>query len=223
MTLKLLVQATSKFLLGVILVGLLIFLPAGSISFFNGWLLICVLFVPMLLAGIVMAILKPELLKKRLNAKETKKEQSLVVKLCGLMFIGGFVVAGLGFRFNWYMLPRAAAISAAAVLLVFYVLYVEVLRENVYLSRTVEVQENQKVISTGLYGIVRHPLYSITLFLFLSMPIILGSLYSFLIFLLYPFIIAVRIKGEEKMLEKELDGYTEYKEKVKYRLIPFVW
>ncbi len=165
----------------------------------------------------------PELLKTRLDAKEKQKEQSLVVKLSGLMFLAGFIVAGLGFRFNWFVLPKSISIGAAVVFIFAYILYAEVLRENTYLSRTIEVQENQKVIDTGLYGIVRHPMYSVTLLLFLSMPLVLGSVYSFLIFLVYPFIIAKRIKHEEEFLEKELLGYTEYKQKVKYRLIPFIW
>ncbi len=223
MTKKLFVQAITKFVLGVVLVGLLVFLPAGTFSFINGWLFMGILFVPMILAGIVLMIKNPGLLQKRLDAKEEQKEQSLVVKLSGLMFLSGFVVAGLGFRFDWYTLPKGAVIGAAIVFLVAYVLYAEVLRENTYLSRTIEVQENQKVIDTGLYGIVRHPMYSATLFLFLSMPLVLGSIYSFLIFLVYPLIIAKRIRGEEDFLEKELEGYCEYKKKVKYRLIPFIW
>lgn len=165
----------------------------------------------------------PDLLRSRLDAKETSQEQSLVVKLSGLMFLAGFVLAGLGFRFHWYVLPTGIAIGAAIIFLMAYILYAEVLRENTYLSRTIEVQENQKVIDTGLYSIVRHPMYSVTLLLFLSMPIVLGSVYSFLIFLAYPFIIAKRIKHEEEFLENELDGYREYKQKVKYRLMPFIW
>ncbi len=223
MTLKLFISAITKFILGVLLVGLLIFLPAGSLSFFNGWLLLGILFIPMFFAGIVMMIKNPDLLKSRLNAKEKRQEQSLVVKLSGLMFLLGFIVAGLGFRFNLYTLPKYVSIGAAVVFLVAYILYAEVLRENTYLSRTIEVRENQKVIDTGLYGIVRHPMYSVTLLLFLSMPLVLGSVYSFLIFLTYPFIIAKRIRDEEEFLEKELDGYREYKQKVKYRLIPFIW
>lgn len=223
MTLKLFISAITKFLLGIGLVGLFIFLPAGSLSFLNGWWLLGILFIPMFLAGIVMMFKNPDLLKSRLNAKEKRQEQSLVVKLSGLMFLVGFIIAGLGFRFDWYTLPKGFSISAAMVFLVAYILYAEVLRENTYLSRTIEVQENQKVIDTGLYGIVRHPMYSVTLLLFLSMPLVLGSVYSFLIFLAYPFIIAKRIKDEEKFLEKELDGYREYKQKVKYRLIPFIW
>ncbi|MBQ3057809.1 MAG: isoprenylcysteine carboxylmethyltransferase family protein [Clostridia bacterium] len=223
MTLKLFISAITKFILGVALVGLLIFLPAGSLSFFNGWWLLGILFIPMFLAGIVMMLKNPDLLKSRLNAKEKRQEQSLVVKLSGLMFVAGFIVAGLNFRFNLYTLPKGVSIGAAVVFLVAYILYAEVLRENTYLSRTIEVQENQKVIDTGLYGIVRHPMYSVTLLLFLSMPLVLGSIYSFVIFLTYPFIIAKRIKDEEKFLEKELDGYVQYKQKVKYRLIPFIW
>lgn len=223
MTSKLFVQAITKFLLGVVLVGLLIFLPAGTFLFLNGWLFMGILFVPMFLAGIVMICKNPELLEKRLNAKEEQHEQNLVIKLSGIMFLAGFIVAGLGFRLHWYTLPKSVVIGAAVIFLVAYILYAEVLRENTYLSRTIEVQENQKVIDTGLYGIVRHPMYSVTLLLFLSMPIVLGSIYSFLIFLVYPFIIAKRIKGEEEFLEKELDGYCEYKNKVKYRLIPFIW
>lgn len=223
MTTKLLIQAITKFLLGVILVGLLVFLPAGSLSYTYGWIFMGILFLPMFIAGIVMMLKNPELLKKRLDAKEKREEQSLVVKLSGLMFLAGFVVAGLGFRFGWYILPKGVVIGSSVVFLVAYIMYAEVLRENTYLSRTIEVQEDQKVIDTGLYGLVRHPMYSATLLLFLSMPLVLGSVFSFLIFLLYPFIIARRIKDEEELLEKELEGYSEYKKKVKYRLIPFVW
>lgn len=223
MTAKLFFQAIAKFMAGVVLVGLPIFLSAGTFSFFNGWLLMGILFVPMFLAGIVMMLKNPELLQKRLNAKEKQEEQSIVIKMSGLMFLCGFIVSGLGFRFSWYILPRNVVLVFAVLFLLAYILYAEVLRENTYLSRTIEVQENQKVIDTGLYGIVRHPMYSATLLLFLSMPLVLGSVYSFLIFLAYPFIIAKRIKGEEEFLEKELAGYREYKQKVKYRLIPFIW
>lgn len=223
MTFRLFVQALIKFLAGVILVGLMIFLPAGTISFFNGWLFMGIMFVPMLLAGIVLMIKNPDLLKKRLDAKEKSKEQDLVVKLSGLMFVAGFVVAGLGFRFGWYMLPKAVSVVFAVVFIAAYILYAEVMRENTYLSRTIEIQENQKVIDTGLYGIVRHPMYSVTLLLFLSMPLVLGSVFSFMIFLAYPLIIAKRIRNEEEFLEKELEGYSEYKQKVRYRLIPFIW
>ena len=223
MTKELFLQAIMKFSLGVILVGLLIFVPAGTIAFWNGWLFMSILFVPMFLAGIVMMIKKPELLKKRLNAKEKQKEQSMVIKLSGLMFLVGFIVAGFNYRFHWNMLPRSVSIGASVVFLAAYLLYAEVLRENVYLSRTIEVQENQKVIDTGLYGIVRYPMYSITLLLFLAIPFVLGSLSSVVIFLAYPFIIAKRIISEEMLLENELEGYREYQKKVKYRLIPFVW
>lgn len=223
MTKKLFIQAIVKFFSGTILVGLLVFLPAGTLHFINGWIFIAALFIPMFLAGIVMMLKNPSLLKSRLDAKEKQKEQSLVVKLSGLMFLFGFIVAGLNFRFSWHKLPDAVVIAASVLLLISYALYAEVMRENTYLSRTIEVQENQKVIDTGLYGIVRHPMYSATLLLFLSMPLVLGSLYSFIIFLAYPFIIAKRIKHEEEFLEKELVGYKEYKQKVKYRLIPFIW
>lgn len=223
MTAKLFIQALAKFSLGVVLIGLLIFVPAGTVFYSYGWLFMGILFVPMFLAGVVMMLKNPALLEKRLDAKEKQKDQSLVVKLSGLMFLCGFIVAGLGVRFEWYMLPQEAVMVFSVLFLLAYVLYAEVLRENTYLSRTIEVQENQKVIDTGLYGIVRHPMYSATLLLFLSMPLVLGSVYSFVIFLAYPFIIAKRIKGEEEFLEKELPGYREYKQKVKYRLIPFIW
>lgn len=223
MSKKLFVQAIAKFFLGVILVGALVFVPAGTLSFYNGWLFMAILFVPMFGAGIVMMFKNPELLKKRLNAKEKRGEQALVVKLSGLMFLSGFIVAGLNFRFGWYMVSRGVSVGATVVFLIAYLLYAEVLRENTYLSRTIEVQEGQKVIDTGLYGIVRHPMYSVTLLLFLAMPLILGSVYAFVIFLAYPFIIAARIRNEEELLEEELAGYKEYKQKVKYRMIPFVW
>lgn len=220
---KLFFSAIIKFLLGALLVGILIFLPAGTICFSYGWLLMGILFVPMFAAGLVMMFKAPELLKKRLTLKERQEEQSTVVKLSGLMFLAGFVVAGLGVRFGWYMLPRVMVVLAAIIFLTAYLLYAEVLRENAYLSRIIEVQEGQEVIDTGLYGIVRHPMYSATLLLFLSMPLVLGSIYAFVIFLAYPFIIAKRIKNEEQLLEKELHGYREYKQKVRYKLIPFVW
>lgn len=223
MNTKLFFQAILKFVAGVILVGLLVFLPAGTIKFFNGWLFMAVLFIPMFIAGIVMLFKNPELLKKRLNAKEKEREQDLVVKLSGLMFIAGFIVAGLTYRFGWYTPGKGVVIAGTVLFLTAYVLYAEVLRENTFLSRTIEVQENQTVVDTGLYGIVRHPMYSATILLFLSIPLVLGSVFSFTVFLVYPFIIAKRIKNEEELLEKELKGYKEYKEKVKYRLIPFVW
>lgn len=223
MTAKLFLQAIIKFLLGVMLVGLLIFLPAGTLFFWNGWLFMGILFIPMFFAGLIMMWKNPGLLKGRLNAKEKLKEQGLVIKLSGLMFTLGFLLAGLGARFNWYTLPFPVVIAAAILFIAAYVLYAEVLRENAYLSRTITVQDGQKVIDTGLYGIVRHPMYSATLVLFLSMPLILGSIFSLPVFLAYPFIIAKRIKSEEEFLEKELPGYIEYKQKVKYRLIPFIW
>ena len=223
MTKELFFQAILKFIAGVILIGLLIFIPAGTIEFWNGWLFMGILFVPMFGAGIVMMVKNPELLKKRLNAKEKQKEQNIVIKLSGLMFLVGFILAGLNYRFEWHVLPAGVSIGAAVVFLLAYLLYAEVLRENTYLSRTIEVQENQKVIDTGLYGIVRHPMYSVTVVLFLAMPWVLGSAIAFLVFLVYPFIIAKRIKNEEEVLEQGLKGYKEYKEKVKYRLIPFVW
>ena len=223
MNVKLFWQAILKFTLGVLLVGLLIFLPAGTWEYPAGWLLMGILFVPMFLAGIVMMWKNPELLKSRLNAKEKQGEQQLVVKLSGLMFLGGFIVAGLDFRFGWLPLPKAISVVGAVVFLIAYLLYAEVLRENTYLSRTIEVQQNQKVVDTGLYGIVRHPMYSATVLLFLAMPLVLGSVISFVIFLAYPFIIAKRIRHEEAFLEEELEGYRAYKQKVKYRLIPFIW
>lgn len=223
MTSKLFFQALTKFSMGIILVGLLVFLPAGTFSYFNGILFTAVLFVPIFIAGIVMMLKNPELLRKRLDAKEKQKDQSLVIKLSGLMFLIGFILPGLGYRLGWYMLPKGVSIAFSVVFLLSYLMFAEVMRENTYLSRTIEVQENQKVVDTGLYGIVRHPMYTATLFLFLSMPLVLGSVYSFAVFLVYPFIIAKRIKGEEELLEKELEGYKEYKKKVKYRLIPFVW
>ena len=223
MTIKLFFSALLKFLLAFILVGLLIFLPAGSFSYYNGWIFMIILFVPMFVAGIVMMFKNPDLLKSRLNAKEKLKEQDLVVKLSGLMFIIGFVFAGLGYRFNWYTLPKTVVIISIVVFLLAYVLYAIVLKQNTYLSRTIEVKQNQTVVDTGLYSVVRHPMYSATLLLFLSMPLVLGSVYSFLIFLVYPFIIVKRLKGEEEFLEKELVGYAEYKQRVKYKLIPFIW
>ena len=223
MSMKLFLEAITKFLLGVVLVGLLIFLPAGTFVYFQGWLFMGILFIPMFFAGIVMMYKNPSLLKSRLEAKEKQKDQDLVIKLSGLMFLTGFIVAGLGVRFQWHLLSKNVSIIFAVLFIIGYLLYAEVLRENTYLSRTIKVQENQKVIDTGLYGIVRHPMYAVTLLLFLSMPLVLGSIYSFMIFLVYPFIIAKRIKGEEAFLEKELPGYVEYKKKVKYRMIPFVW
>lgn len=223
MTKELFVQAIAKYTLGAVLVGLLLFVPAGSLSYFRGWLLMGMLFVPMFFAGIVLMLKNPDLLKKRLNAKEKLSEQGLVIRLSGLMFLTGFIVAGLGYRYHWYTLPMSVSIAASLVFLTAYILYAEVLRENAYLSRTIEVQENQRVIDTGLYGIVRHPMYAVTLLLFMSMPLVLGSIYAFIVFCTYPFIIARRIRSEEEFLEKELAGYSEYMKNVKYRMIPYIW
>lgn len=223
MNIKLFYSAIIKFIFCVLLVALLVFLPAGTLKFLNGWIFMSVLFIPMLIAGIIMMIKNPDLLERRLNAKEKRTEQNLVVKLSGLMFIVGFVIAGLDFRFKWFQIPKSIVIISTVIFLVGYALYAVVLRENTYLSRTIEVQKNQKVIDTGLYGIIRHPMYSATILLFLAMPLVLGSLISFAVFLVYPVLIVLRIKDEEKMLETELEGYIEYKKKVKYRLIPFIW
>ncbi len=223
MDIKLFIQAITKFISGFIVVSLLLFIPAGTLSYWNAWLFIAVLFIPMLIVGIILMIKNPDLLRKRLNAKEKETEQKAVILFSGFMFVAGFIISGLNYRFQWLILPKWTVIAAVAVFLLAYVLYAEVLRENTYLSRTVEVQEDQKVIDTGLYGIVRHPMYSSTVFLFLSMPLVLGSLISFIIFLTYLLIIARRIKNEEKVLERELAGYSEYKNKVRYRIIPFVW
>ena len=219
----LLTKALTKFLLGIIVLGTLLFLPAGSFRYWQGWLLMGILFVPMFVAGFVMLSKNPDLLRKRLNAKEEEKEQKTVVALSGLLFIAAFVVAGLNWRFQWCVLPDWAVWVAAVLFLLCYLLYAEVLRENTYLSRTIEVQENQKVIDTGLYGIVRHPMYMATTVLFLAMPLVLASPLSFLIMLLYIPLIAKRIKNEEVVLEEGLEGYKEYKERVKYRIIPFIW
>lgn len=223
MTPKLFISAILKFSLGVLLVGALIFLPAGTLAFAGGWLLMGILFVPMFGAGIVMMIKNPMLLESRLDAKEKEREQNIVVKLSGLMFVLGFVLAGLDFRFGWIELPFEVNVVAAVVFIASYIIYAEVLRENTYLSRTIKVVEGQKVVSTGLYGIVRHPMYFATILLFMSMPLVLGSLVSFVVFLAYPFIIAARIKNEEEVLCRELEGYEEYRQKVKYRMIPFIW
>ena len=220
---KLLIQGIIKFLAGVILLGVLLFLPAGTLAWPQGWRLMAILFIPMLLAGIVMIRKNPELLRKRLNAKEKQAEQQDVLKLSALMFLAAFILAGLNFRFRWIVLPDWISWTAAAIFLISYGLYAEVMRENAFLSCTIEVQENQQVVDTGLYGIVRHPMYMSTLFLFLAMPLVLGSVISFLIMLLYIPIIAKRIRNEEQVLEEGLDGYTEYKQKVKYKVIPFIW
>ena len=220
---KTVIQAFAKFFIGVVLVGVLLFIPAGTPAWPQGWRLMVILFVPMFLAGIVMIRKNPELLKKRLNAKEEQREQQDVVKLSGLMFLAAFILAGLNFRFQWIVLPDWISWTAVAIFLISYGLYAEVMRENTWLSRTIEVQEEQKVVDTGLYGVVRHPMYMSTLFLFLAMPLVLGSLISFLVMLVYIPIIVKRIRNEEQVLEEGLEGYTEYKQKVKYRVIPFIW
>ena len=223
MNTKLFIQAIIKYLLGVFIVGGLLFVPAKSFKYWNGWLFMGLLFIPMFIAGIILMIKNPELLRKRLNAKEQENEQKWVLLFSGLMFIAGFIVAGLNYKYKWIEMPNAVTIISSILFIIAYILYAEVLRENTYLSRTIEVQENQKVIDTGLYGIVRHPMYATTILLFLTMPLILGSIISFIIFLIYPIIIGKRTKNEEKVLEKDLKGYTEYKKKVKYKLIPFIW
>ena len=220
---KLFFQAIFKFLLGIILIGLLIFLPAGTIHFVNGWIFMGVLFIPMLIAGIIMMIKNPKLLKSRLDVKEKQKAQGIVIKLSVLMFISGFIVAGLDYRFNWFNLPQIVSYIACSVFILSYIMFAFVLKQNTYLSRTIKVEEDQKVIDAGLYGIVRHPMYTATLFMFISMPLILGSLIATIIFLIYPILIVIRIINEEKVLLENLNGYKEYKKKVKYRLIPFIW
>ena len=223
MNIKLFIQAIIKYVFGVVIICSLLFVPANSFKYWNGWLFMGLLFIPMFIAGIILMIKNPELLKKRLNAKEKENEQKWVLLFSGLMFIAGFIIAGLNYRYKWIEIPNIVVIISSILFIIAYILYAEVLRENTYLSRTIEVQENQKVIDTGLYGCVRHPMYAVTILLFLTMPLILGSIISFLIFLIYPIIISKRIKNEEAVLERDLKGYTEYKKKVKYKLIPFVW
>lgn len=220
---KLFFQAIAKLIMGIILVGILIFLPAGTFVYSNGWLFLIILFVPMFVTGCIMMIKNPELLKKRLNAKEKQKQQSKVIAYSGLMFVAGFVIAGLDHRFGWSKVTDVVVMISAFIFLGAYLLYGEVIRENEYLSRIIRVQKDQKVIDKGLYAVVRHPMYTSTLFLFLSIPIILGSWWSFLVFLSYPFIISERIRYEEEFLKKELDGYIEYTKKVKYKMIPYIW
>lgn len=220
---KLIIDGLIKLTAGILLTGALTFIPAGTLHFWKGWVLIGTLFIPMLIAGLVMIAKSPDLLRKRLNAKEKQGEQKTVVALSGLMFIASFVLAGLNFRYGWMPMPPALTWAAAAIFLTGYVIYAEVMRENAYLSRTIEVQENQKVVDTGLYGIVRHPMYSATLLLFLSMPLILGSILSFTITLVYLPIIQKRMNNEEKLLAEGLEGYQDYMKKVKYRIIPFIW
>lgn len=220
---KLLIEALTKFTCGLLMVGLLIFLPAGTLGYTYGWLLIGLLFGPMLIAGFVMLYQSPEFLKKRLDAKEKQGKQKGVVAFSGLMFIAGFVVAGLDFRFGWSTVPAWVVIIASGLFLIAYALYAEVMRENAYLSRTIKVEAGQTVVDTGMYGIVRHPMYAVTILLFLMIPLVLGSWYALIAFVFYPAIIIVRLKDEEKLLTRELSGYAEYKERVKYRIIPFVW
>ena len=216
-------SAIIKYISGLILVGLLLFIPAGTFTYWQAWLLISILFIPMFILGLILIIFNPDLLKKRLNAREEQNEQKIVIILSILMFLASFIIAGLNFRFNWIILPPLISYISSIVFLLAYGLYGEVLRENAYLSRTIEIQENQRIIDTGLYGIIRHPMYMSTLFLFLSMPLVLGSILSFIIMLMYIPIIAIRIQNEELVLEKGLEGYTEYKKKVIYKVIPFIW
>ena len=220
---KLIFNALIKFIMGLILVCLLLFLPAGTVNYSGAWLFIMLLFIPMLLLGIVMLLKAPDLLRKRLDGKEKQIEQKGIVAFSALIFIAGFVVSGLDFRFCWSTVPLAVVITASVLFLLSYGIYAEVMRENAYLSRTIKVQEGQKVVDTGLYGIVRHPMYMATVLLFLMIPLVLGSWYGFIVFFAYPFIIALRIRGEERLLIEQLDGYPEYMERVKYRLIPFIW
>ena len=220
---KLFFQAISKFLIGLVIICILLFIPAGTINYPNGWLFIALLFIPMFFAGIIMLFKSPDLLRRRLNAKEEEDEQKTVILVSGIIFLLAFILAGLNFRFRWFKLPTLVIIIASAIFLLAYIMYAEVLRENEYLSRTVEVSENQKVVDSDLYGIVRHPMYTSTIFLFLSMPLVLDSIFSFIVMLVYPIIIMFRIRNEERVLENELIGYEEYKEKVKYKLIPFLW
>lgn len=220
---KLLINALTKFLCGLLMVGLLIFIPAGTFAYAYGWLLMGLLFAPMLIAGFVMYLSSPAFLAKRLDAKEKQATQKGVLAFSGLMFIAGFVVAGMDFRFGWSQMPVWVIITASVLFLVAYALYAEVMRENAYLSRTIKVEEGQKVVDTGLYGIVRHPMYMATILLFLMIPLVLGSWYALIVFAFYPAIIVVRLKDEEALLTRELPGYAEYRQRVKYRIIPFVW
>lgn len=220
---KLLLNAIIKFAAGIVLMGAVLFLPAGTFNYPNAWLFIALLFIPMLILGGALFAKAPQLLEKRLNSKEKEKEQAGIVAVSALMFMGAFIVAGLDFRYGWSNVPGWLVITAAVIQFAAYGLYAEVMRENAYLSRTVEIQENQKVVDTGLYGIVRHPMYTTTVLLYLAMPLVLGSIPAFIVMLTYPIIIIFRIRNEEKVLEQGLDGYTEYKQKVKYRLIPFIW
>ena len=223
MSAKLFFEAIIKFILGFIIVGLLLFIPAGTIHYFNGLLFMALLFIPMFIAGIIMLFLNPELLRRRLNAKEKESEQKEVLLFSAIMFISGFIIAGLNYRYNWIILPNIVTIISSVIFILSYIMYAEILRENSFLLRTIEVDNNQKLVDTGMYGIVRHPMYLITIILFLSMPLILNSIISFIIFLIYPIIIVKRINNEEKVLAKDLKGYKEYQKKVKYKLIPYIW
>ena len=223
MTFKLFIQGLIKFIIGIILVGLLIFIPAGSINFTKGWLFMGLLFIPMFILGIILMIFNPKLLERRLNAKEKENNQKIVLLLSGIVFILGFIICGLNYRFNWFRMPYRLTYIFSIMFLIFYFLYCEILRENPFLNRTIEVRKDDKVVDTGFYAVVRHPMYSITLMLFLLIPLVLGSIHAFFIFLLFPIIFIKRIINEEKVLEKDLKGYIEYKKKVKYRLIPFIW
>ena len=223
MKMKLLISAVTKFISGILLVGALVFLPAGTFEYTGGWLFMLLLFIPIFIMGVLLFVKSPELLQKRLDGKEKETTQKGVVALSGIMFLGGFIVAGLDFRFGWSRVPNTVKFIASVLFLVSYALYAEVMRENVYLSRKIEVLENQTVVSTGLYGIIRHPMYAATVLMFCTFPFILGSFVACPLFFAYPFIIAVRIKGEEKLLGEQLAGYAEYKQQVKYKLIPFIW
>ena len=219
----LILRALSRYLLGLVLTACLLFLPAGSLRFWNGWLLLGILFVPMFFMGLALLCRNPQLLEERLNAREQAGEQKTVIALSGLLFLTGFLLSGLNARFSWLLLPKGVSLAAAAVFLLAYALYGEVLRENTYLSRTIRVQAGQRVVDTGLYGIVRHPMYSVTVLLFLAMPLVLGSPQAFALFLLYPLLLVKRIRNEEALLERELEGYRDYERRVRYRLLPFVW
>ena len=223
MMIQLIVRAFLKYALGFALLVLFIFIPAGTWNFFQGWLFMGILFIPVFFLGLYLLLKDPDLLEKRLNAREEQMEQKMVIVFSSLMFIAGFILAGLNYRFRWIILPMWVSYVAAAVFLLSYAVLIEVMKENAFLSRTIEIQEGQKVVDTGMYSVVRHPMYSVTIILFLSIPLVLGSVFSFLVFLFYPFIIAKRIRNEEKVLEKELDGYMEYKQRVKYKVIPFIW
>lgn len=220
---RLLFNALAKFTCGLVMVALLIFLPAGTVNFAKGWLFMGLLFVPMLIAGFVMLFKSPEFLAKRLDVKEKQSTQKGVIAVSGLMFIAGFVVAGLDYRFGWSQMPAPVTVIASVLFLIAYALYAEVMRENAYLSRTIKVEEGQTVVDTGLYSIVRHPMYMASILLFLMMPIVLGSWYALIVFAIYPAVIVVRLKDEEELLTRELSGYAEYKKKVKYRILPFIW